>query len=229
MPAVVLHSAVVETIAQDIVDGILPVGEILRLDGIQSTFDISRTVAREVMRSLEAAGLVVARRRVGLVVQPQNAWSLLDPRVIGWRLKGPKREEQLDSLTQLRTAIEPMAAGAAARDAQDAQRERLVALAEELARLGAAGDLESFLDVDIAYHSLLLEASGNELFSALQDVFAETLRGRTHGGLMPRFPRAEAISAHLDVAHLVSGGDAGAAYDAMAAMMGELRGDLFGA
>ena len=165
MPAVVLHSAVVETIAQDIVDGILPVGEILRLDGIQSTFDISRTVAREVMRSLEAAGLVVARRRVGLVVQPQNAWSLLDPRVIGWRLKGPKREEQLDSLTQLRTAIEPMAAGAAARDAQDAQRERLVALAEELARLGAAGDLESFLDVDIAYHSLLLEASGNELFS----------------------------------------------------------------
>ena len=228
MPAEVLHSAVVETIAQDIVDGRLPVGEVLRLDGIQESFGISRTVAREVMRSLEGAGLVVARRRVGLIVQSQSAWSLLDPRVIGWRLRGPQREEQLDSLTQLRTAIEPMAAGAAARDAQDAQRERLVALAEELARLGAAGDLEAFLDVDIAYHSLLLEASGNELFSALQDVFAETLRGRTHGGLMPRFPRPEAIAAHLDVAHLVHGRAGEGAHDAMAAMMGELRGDLFG-
>jgi DNA-binding FadR family transcriptional regulator len=229
MPAEVLHSAVVETIAQDIVDGRVPVGEALRLDGIQSEFNISRTVAREVMRSLEGAGLVVARRRVGLVVQPRSAWSLLDPRVIGWRLKSPQREEQLDSLTQLRTAIEPMAAGAAARDADAAQRTRLVELAEELARLGAAGDLEAFLDIDIAYHSLLLEASGNELFSALQDVFAETLRGRTHGGLMPRFPRSEAIAAHLEVAHLVDQQDASAAYDAMAGMMSELRGDLFGA
>lgn len=229
MPAEVLHSAVVDTIAQDIVDGRLPVGEILRLDGIQSAFDISRTVAREVMRSLEGAGLVVARRRVGLVVQPRSEWSLLDPRVIGWRLKGPQREDQLESLTQLRTSIEPMAAGAAARDADEAQRERLVELAEDLAQLGAAGDLEAFLDVDIAYHSLLLEASGNELFSALQEVFAETLRGRTHGGLMPQFPRSEAISAHLDVAHLVSERDARGAHDAMAAMMGGLRGDLFGA
>ncbi|MGO2584788.1 MAG: hypothetical protein ACTH9F_05565 [Brachybacterium tyrofermentans] len=46
---------------------------------------------------------------------------------------------------------------------------------------------------------------------------------------MPQFPRPEAISAHLDVAHLVHGQDWQRAHDAMAAMMGELRGDLFGA
>lgn len=228
MPAEVLHSAVVETIAQEIVDGKLPVGEILRLDHIQSQYKISRTVAREVMRSLEGAGLVVARRRVGLVVQPQSRWRLLDPRVIAWRLKGPERDDQLDSLTQLRTAVEPMAAGAAALNAGRVQTRRLVELAEELAHLGRAGDLEEFLRVDIAYHSLLLEASGNELFSALQGVFAETLRGRTHGGLMPKFPRPEAISAHLEVASLVDKRNATAAHDAMAAMMGDLRSDLFG-
>lgn len=228
MPAEVLHSAVVESIAQDIVDGKFPVGEILRLDRIQSQHDISRTVAREVMRSLEGAGLVVARRRVGLVVQPRSRWRLLDPRVIAWRLKGPEREDQLDSLTQLRTAIEPMAAGAAALNAGRDQTRRLVGLAEELAHLGRTGDLEEFLRADIAYHSLLLEASGNEMFSALQGVFAETLRGRTHGGLMPQFPRPEAISAHLEVATLVDTRDATAAHDAMAAMMSDLRSDLFG-
>ncbi|MGO1768373.1 MAG: FadR/GntR family transcriptional regulator [Microbacterium sp.] len=229
MPAEVLHSAVVDTIAQDIVDGRLPAGEVLRLDEIQATFDISRTVAREVMRSLEGAGLVEARRRVGLVVQPREEWGLLDPRVIGWRLQGSQREEQLASLTQLRTAVEPMAAGAAARSASAAQCERLVQLAGELARLGAEGDLEAFLEADIAYHSLLLEASGNEMFSALHDVFAVTLSGRTHGGLMPRFPRAEAIEAHMSVARWVHRRDAERAYDEMAAMMSELRGDLFGA
>jgi DNA-binding FadR family transcriptional regulator len=228
MPAEVLHSAVVEAIAQEIVDGRLQAGEVLRLDRIQADHDISRTVAREVMRSLENAGLVVARRSVGLVVQPQDRWRLLDPRVIGWRLKGPQRDEQLESLTQLRTAIEPMAAGAAALNAGRDQCRRLAYLAEEMARLGAIGDQEQFLQVDIEYHSLLLEASDNELFSALQEVFAVTLRGRTHGGLMPRFPREEAISAHREVARLVGKRDAGAAHDAMAAMMSGLRSDLFG-
>src|SRR5690625_6581772 len=85
MAAKVLHSAVVDNIAHEIVNGRLPEGEVLRLDDIQARFDISRTVAREVMRSLESVGLIVARRRVGLVVQPRSAWAVLDPRVIGWR------------------------------------------------------------------------------------------------------------------------------------------------
>jgi len=228
MAAKVLHSAVVDNIAHEIVNGRLPEGEVLRLDDIQARFDISRTVAREVMRSLESVGLIVARRRVGLVVQPRSAWAVLDPRVIGWRLQGPHRENQLEALTQLRTAVEPMAAGAAARSASAAQCERLISLAEDLARLGAAGDLEAFLDADIAYHSLLLEASGNEIFAALHNVFAVTLSGRTHGGLMPQFPRAEAIAAHMSVAQSVRRREAEAAHDGMAAMMSELRGDLFG-
>ena len=228
MPAEVLHSAIVDAIAQDIVDGRLPPGEVLRLDGIGAKFDISRTVAREVMRSLESVGLVEARRRVGLVVQERSSWALLDPRVIAWRLNGPWREAQLASLTQLRTAVEPVAAGAAAQSASASQCGRLLELAHDLERFGAAGDAQAFLRADIAYHALILEASGNEMFGALEDVFAVTLTGRTHGGLMPRFPRAEAVEAHVRVARAVRGRDSEAAHDAMAEMMRELRGDLFG-
>ena len=228
MTAVVLHSAVVDVIAREIVDGTLAAGATLTLDAIQQRFEVSRTVSREVMRSLESVTLVRARRRVGLVVQPMREWDLLDPRVIAWRLESPWREKQLDSLTQLRTAIEPVAAGAAARNATPAQRREIVAIAERLAELGTSGDLETFLEADIRYHSLLLEASGNELFGALHDVLAVTLAGRTHGGLMPRFPRSEAIDAHLAVARAVQSGDGDAAYQTMVGMLGDLRADLFG-
>jgi len=228
MPAEVLHSAIVDEIAQGIVDGRTAAGEVLLLDTIGEQFDISRTVAREVMRSLESAGLVVARRRVGIVVQEPGAWAVLDPRVIGWRLNGPRREAQLASLTQLRTAIEPTAAGAAARGASAAQCERLLELAHDLERHGASGDTEAFLEADIAYHALILEASGNEMFVAMQEVLAVTLSGRTHGGLMPQFPRTEAVEAHVSVARAVRERDSAGAYRAMADMMSDLRGDLFG-
>jgi DNA-binding FadR family transcriptional regulator len=228
MTAVVLHSAVVDVIAREIIDGTLTAGATLTLDAIQQRFGVSRTVSREVMRSLEAVTLVRARRRVGLVVQPLREWDLLDPRVIAWRLESPWREKQLDSLTQLRTAVEPVAAGAAARNATPDQREEIVAVAELLAELGRSGDLEAFLEADIRYHSLLLEASGNELFDALHDVLAVTLAGRTHSGLMPRFPRPEAIDAHLAVARAVQAGDGDTAYRTMVGMLGELRADLFG-
>lgn len=228
MPAEVLHHAIVDAIAREIVDGRLTAGSVILLTEIQEQYAVSRTVAREAMRSLEAAQLVEARRRVGLVVRDSSEWDLLSPRVIEWRMQGEHRAEQLDSMTQLRLAVEPVAAGAAAVHATVAQSAELVALAEELGRLGALGDLEAFLEVDIAYHTLLLEASGNELFGALRVTLAATLRGRTHAGLMPQYPRSEAVVAHLRVAEAVRSRDSEAAHEGMTEMMSAMRSELFG-
>ncbi len=59
--------------------------------------------------------LVVSRRRVGVTVRPAEEWNVYDPRVIRWRLAGSDRPRQLRSLTVLRSAVEPVAAGLAAR------------------------------------------------------------------------------------------------------------------
>ena len=50
---------------------------------------------------------------------------------------------------------------------------------------GRSGDLEAYLLADKIFHQTLLEASGNEMFRALNGVVAEVLTGRTHHGMMP--------------------------------------------
>lgn len=114
MPAPVMHSEVVRVLGEEIVGGALPPGSVVNLAELAERFSRSRTVVREAVRVLESLGLVVSQRRVGVTVQPSTAWSVLSPQVIAWRLASDAREEQLRSLTQLRQAVEPAAARAAA-------------------------------------------------------------------------------------------------------------------
>lgn len=223
MAADVLHSSVLDALGRDITSGTVPAGAVLTLDQIQRRFAVSRTVARECMRLLEALQLLTSRRRVGLVVRPAAEWDVLDARVIRWRLDGPDRQAQLRSLTELRAAVEPLAAGAAARYASTRDRVRVVELAARLRVLGAAGDLDTFLELDIEFHTLLLRASRNEMFAALTGVVAEVLTGRTHHGLMPDVARPEAVAEHAAVARAVHDGDPVEAERAMSAIMAEVR------
>ncbi|MBK1788753.1 FadR/GntR family transcriptional regulator [Prauserella cavernicola] len=219
----VRHSSVLDTIGLEITCGELAPGDVLTLDRIQERFCVSRTVARETMRILESMGLVISRRRVGITVQPRDSWNVFDPRVIWWRLSGTGRDEQLRSLTELRIAVEPLAAGAAARSASAAERARVVEVGAQMRVLGEAGELDEFLELDIAFHEVLLRASGNEMFGALADVVAAVLRGRTQLGLMPHQPVPEALDLHEEVAAAVAGGRAVDAEDGMRELLAEVR------
>lgn len=212
-----------DTIGLQITSGELPEGHVLTLEGIQDRFGVSRTVARETMRILESMGLVSSRRRVGITVLGAASWNVFDPRVIWWRLSGTGRAAQLRSLTELRIAVEPLAAGAAARSASAGQRDRAVALAHEMRDLGERGELDAFLQCDIAFHTLLLHASGNEMFGALADVVAVVLQGRTQLGLMPHQPVPEALDLHERVASAVAGGRPVDAEEAMRELLAEVR------
>jgi DNA-binding FadR family transcriptional regulator len=222
----VLQEPIVETLGREIVDGLLPPGERLTLESLQQRFGVSRTVMRDCMRVLESLRLVYPKRRLGLVVQEARFWNPLDPRIIRWRLAGPGRERQYAELTELRVAVEPLAAARAALKAPDAARVEIVALGAELRRLGEAGELEAFLAVDIAFHKLLLESSGNTMFAALNNVVAEVLAGRTHQGLMPFKPLAEALDEHEAVAAAVAAGDQAAAESHMQNLVNEVRAAL---
>lgn len=218
-----LHDPVLDKLGMEIASGELPAGHVLNLDGIQERFGVSRTVARETMRILESMGLVQSRRRVGITVRPIEDWNVFDPKVIWWRLSGPGRGAQLRTLTEMRIAVEPLAAGAAARSATVAQRSRIVELGSILRRLGEAGELTEFMERDVEFHAMLLQASGNEMFGALSDVVAVVLRGRTQLGLMPHKPVPEALDLHEAVAHAVATGRSAAAEQAMRELLVEVR------
>jgi DNA-binding FadR family transcriptional regulator len=218
-----LHDPVLDALGLAIASGELPAGHVLTLDGIQDRFGVSRTVAREAMRILESMGLVQSRRRVGITVRPMASWNVFDPKVIWWRLAGPGRGAQLRTLTELRIAVEPLAAGAAARAATAAQRTRIVELADTLRRLGEAGDLAEFMERDVEFHTLLLRAGGNEMFAALADAVAAVLRGRTQLGLMPHRPVPAALDLHEAVADAVATGRSARAEQSMRELLVEVR------
>ncbi|WP_020667964.1 FadR/GntR family transcriptional regulator [Amycolatopsis nigrescens] len=189
-----------------IASGALPPGTVLRSEELQEQFGASRTVAREVVRGLEAMRLTTSKRRVGVTVRDTAEWNHYDPRLIRWQLDGEGRQTALRNLTELRCAVEPTAARLAALRATPEERGRLRAFAARLAETAKARDLDTFLGHDVSFHHLVLAASGNPMFDQLAEVVAEVLAGRTGHGLMPPEPQPEAVALHLEVATAIDDG-----------------------
>ncbi|QFG26228.1 FadR/GntR family transcriptional regulator [Actinomadura sp. WMMB 499] len=221
-----LHEEVLAKLGPLIVSGALAPGAKVNLEWVQQEFGVSRTVAREAVQVLASKRLVASRRRTGVTVLPADEWDSYDRAVIRWRLDGPERGAHLRQLSQLRTAIEPPAAALAALAADDRQRRRIVELGAAMEETGAAGDLTAFLEHDIAFHRLLLEASGNVMFVGLAHVVEEVLRGRTFHRLMPTRPKAEARRLHLVVAEAVAGRESEVARAAMTAICVEVVNEM---
>ncbi|MEU2682072.1 FadR/GntR family transcriptional regulator [Streptomyces sp. NPDC048511] len=207
-PAQGLHTHVLDTLGLEIAAGDCPPGQVLRTDELAQRFDVSRTVVREVVRVLESMHLVESRRRVGVTVRPTEEWNVYDPQVIRWRLAGSDRPRQLRSLTVLRSAVEPVAAGLAARNATAEQCAALTECALGMVATSRGHQLEGYLRHDTAFHRIVLNASGNEMFARLGDVVAEVLAGRTHHQVMFEDPDPAAVTLHVRLAEAVREGDA---------------------
>ncbi|MDX3578214.1 FadR/GntR family transcriptional regulator [Streptomyces sp. FL07-04A] len=203
-----LHGRVLDALGPAITAGEYPPGSVLRTDELAQRFDVSRSVMREAVRVLESMDLVESRRRVGVTVRPRSAWNVYDPQVIRWRLAGADRPHQLRSLTVLRSAIEPVAAGLAARHATAEQCAELTECALGMVAHSRGHRLEGYLIHDMAFHRVILAASGNEMFARLGDVVAEVLAGRTHHEVMFEDPDPAAVTLHVQVAEAVRAGDA---------------------
>ncbi|MEZ3179000.1 FadR family transcriptional regulator [Streptomyces pimonensis] len=203
-----LHGRVLDTLGPEITAGEYPPGSVLRTDELAQRFDVSRSVMREVVRVLESMHLVRSRRRVGVTVLPAPEWNVYDPQVIRWRLAGVDRPRQLRSLTVLRSAIEPVAAGLAARNATPEQCAELTECALGMVANSSGHRLEEYLFHDVAFHRVILTASGNEMFARLGDVVAEVLSGRTHHEVMFEDPDPAAVTLHVQLAEAVRERDA---------------------
>ena len=216
-----LHRNLVTALGTAIVSGKYSPGQVLTLDGVSAKYGLSRSVAREAIRVLESMGMVASRRRVGITIQPSENWNVFDPELIRWRLESADRTAQLVSLSELRRGFEPAAAALAARRADPHQCRIMAAAVSDMVMHGRSGDLDAYLIADKIFHHTLLEASGNEMFRALNGVVAEVLTGRTHHGMMPETPNPKAIEPHDEVARAIRLGDEAAAERAMRAIIDE--------
>jgi len=207
------HGFVLDELGRRIAAGEIPEGSVLTLAGLEAEFRASRTLIREAVRVLESLGMLRSRRRVGITVQDREHWQSLNSAILRWNLAGPRHHVQLLELMELRSAVEPVAARLAAERASQKDRDALVALAEELDRLGRAGrgDSAEYLQADVDFHNLLLSAGGNPLLAQLKGPVEEILTGRTALGLTPAIPVEGTLDNHVAAARAVAAGDADAA------------------
>lgn len=204
-----------DELGADICSGRLAPGSVLTLQAIEERYGVSRSVARETIRVLDSMRLVVSRRRVGVVVLPPQEWNLFEPRVIHWRMASPDRKEQIDSLAELRIAVEPEAARLAATRATSAEVAELVGIAGRMWAASEDRDRERFLELDVQFHSLVLAASRNPMFIQLESLVSEILAGWLAHGLGPEQPNPGSLQLHADAAAAIQRRDPEASFAVM--------------
>jgi GntR family transcriptional regulator, transcriptional repressor for pyruvate dehydrogenase complex len=123
---------------------------------------VSRTSVREALRVLEALGLVdVSRGRTGAVLRSEPGNAFVDI----LRLHVAFDHYSWESIVEVRAILEAWAFSDAARRPD----ERLLGELSDLLEKMSEPNVEpaSFLDLDVAFHSAVVAASGNQLVAGI--------------------------------------------------------------
>ena len=188
-----LHEQVARTLSLKIIRREYePLSLLPNEDELCQQFDVSRTVIREAIRFLDAKGLVQVRPRIGTRVCDPSHWILNDSVLLKWRIDADLDIDLIKDLVELRSMIEPMAAGLAAERASDEEIEQLNQAFEAMEK---AEDLDAQIEADMRFHLTILESCGNELVvSSLRPVIESTL-----GTIFRRYMEFDAAKKSLKV------------------------------
>jgi DNA-binding GntR family transcriptional regulator len=120
---------------------VLPPGQALNQDDLARRFGVSRIPLREALRTLAGEGLIVMRPGVGAVVTE------LSP-------------DEVEELYDLRLLLEPPLASATVHQARRKDVDELSGMVARMDELTAAGDRDSWSNLNYAFHRRLHELSG---------------------------------------------------------------------
>lgn len=166
---------VLDTLGKRILAGRYPQGTTLPTESqLCIEFGVSRTAIREAVKMLAAKGLVISRQRAGTRVQEVELWNRLDPDVLNWMSAGGFDADFARGLLEARHAIEPAAARWAAMRAT-AQNLAEIEVAYDAMRAADISDLAACAEADLAFHSAILRASHNPVFTSLIAVIGKAL------------------------------------------------------
>jgi DNA-binding FadR family transcriptional regulator len=124
------------------------------------TFGASRTVVREVLKTLTAKGLIESRPKIGSRVLPRTMWNILDRDVLEWHHAAVDRHAFIQSTQEVRRLVEPGVALLAAQKRTPAQ---LARLQDALTAMKRAKSTAETVESDVEFHEALMAAANNEL------------------------------------------------------------------
>lgn len=183
-----LTQHVTHVLGQAIVQGKYDANGVLPTEAdISVEFNTSRSVTREAVKMLTAKGLIASRPRQGIKIQPKNSWNLFDSDVLGWLSSVQPSVALLQEFAQMRQAIEPEAVALAARLGSI---DKIFAIGQAVATieklLKQKASRQQLINAEVAFHTAILQASGNRFFGQfgdfIQTALQATLTFRLEGG-----------------------------------------------
>ena len=167
-----LSYVLAEKLAQRILTGEYAPGTILPGEmELGEQFGVSRTAVREAVKTLTAKGMVLPRPRIGTRVMPQSNWNFLDQELLTWWMTEQNFHQVIDHFLVMRSSLEPQACMLAATLGTAEQKSRLSSLMAEMVQLKKQFNRERWIAVDMAWHELIYEMSGNPFLTSFASLF----------------------------------------------------------
>lgn len=115
--------------------------------------DVSRTVVREAIKTLEAKNVVQARRKLGTLILPKNSWSAVDQDLLKWQIENGDLELLESIEATLMSYIEKSATITTVQKSFSSETPRIVELA-------SVGDYHRIASI---YVSTMILGMGNSI------------------------------------------------------------------
>jgi GntR family galactonate operon transcriptional repressor len=225
-PRATFHEQVVDQLGRDICAGRYRPGSVLPSEPeLCERFGYSRIVIREAIKSLVAKGMLEVSRRIGTLVLEPMRWNLFDPEVITWRAASSDFDSTMArDLMELRRIVEPAAVRLAAERASDDERRALRAAYMAMARAVAGkGD---YVEADLAFHTTILSACGNQYVRQMQEAMSAMLRASFEIVSQKPGGPAQSLPMHEAVCLAIERGDPAAAERAAITLIEHAEDDL---
>jgi DNA-binding GntR family transcriptional regulator len=180
-------------VKEQVLDGVLPGGELISEGEVAEALGMSRTPVRAAFSQLESEGLLRLYPKRGALVVPVSA-------------------AEMEAVIETRWVIERYAIERAM-NARDAVAEDLCAAVERQDGLRGL----AFVEADRAFHRTLVAATGNAILLGVYDSLRD--RQRRMGRATARTPEqlATILAEHREIAEAIAGGDAEHALGALRA------------
>lgn len=215
------HDQVARVLGSEILAGVHKPGQKIPSEAeILMRFGVSRTVLREVLKTLTAKGLIVSKTRVGTTVLDSTYWNFFDADVLSWKVAQGFDADFRRDLTEIRLALEPAAAAVAA---ERRTEEDLAELRRCVAAMWEATDsARSYAAADLDFHRAVGAASGNTLMRSVSAVVETALVAQFTLASPVRDDSAHAVSVqgHQKIVDAIEARDGNAAAEAMRDVIG---------
>jgi GntR family transcriptional repressor for pyruvate dehydrogenase complex len=220
-----LFEQVAEQLQSLIVEGQLQPGDRLPSESeLGAAHGVSRSVVREALRALESKGLIQVRSGAGASVASRPFSFSAPGEAIEWLLN---RRDSLMQLLQLRESVEGLTASLAASSRSDDLLEELRQVVQQQQELsGSLSNLDSQVELDVRFHTLIADASGNDIAEEIVSRIVPAFCDSNRVVLYLQANMEQTLEEHHHIIDALASGEPAKAEAAMRAHIARVRSEI---